>query len=118
VPGRPWRRRAAPELPAQAGQVKFDVSRDAANAIRDRGGQLWIWPSPATRSAYATTEPPGDAHEWTTYRQVRFVAHVDAAIVHPECWSLALPSTESRHLLAVALARVWQRFRRVDTSAP
>jgi hypothetical protein len=96
----PWRRRAAPELPAQASQVKFEVPREAAALIRERGGQLWIWPSPATRSAYATTEAPGDAHEWTTYRQAGFVAHVDAAIVAPECWSLALPRAESRHLLA------------------
>jgi hypothetical protein len=80
--------------------VRFEVSRDAAALIRDRGGQLWIWPSPATRSAYATTEPPGDPHEWTTYRQPGFVVHVDATIVPPERWSLALPTTGGRHLLA------------------
>ena len=80
--------------------MKFEVSPDAAAAIRYRGGQLWIWPSPRTWSVYATTEPPGDAHEWTTHRQAGFVVHVDDAIVPPERWAVELPATESRHLLA------------------
>src|SRR5262249_36006430 len=101
MPRLPWRRRAAPDLPAQAGQVTFEVSPDAGATIRERGGQLWVWPSPATQSAYATTEPPGgDTHEWTAHRQAGFIVHVDDAIVPPERWVVESPPTEGRHLLA------------------
>jgi hypothetical protein len=86
-------------LPERLSQVRFEVSPEAAAVIRNRGGQLWIWPSP-DQSAYATTEPPGEAHEWTTYRQAGFVVHVDDAIVPPERWVIAPPTTGSRHLLA------------------
>lgn len=79
----PCRKGTPPELPARASHVRFEVSADAAIVIRERVGQLWIWPSPRTSSAYATTEPPGDRHEWTDYRQSGFVVHVDDAIVPP-----------------------------------
>lgn len=93
------RKSSTPVLPERPSQVGFEVSPEAAAVIRNRGGQLWIWPSPA-QSAYATTEPPGDAHEWTAHRQAGFVVHVDDAIVPPERWVLAPPTTGSRHLLA------------------
>ena len=86
-------------LPERPTQVKFEVSPEAAVVIPNRGGQLWIWPSP-DQSAYATTEPPGDTHEWTAHRQAGFVVHVDNAIVPPERWVVAPPTTASRHLLA------------------
>lgn len=84
-------------LPERTSQVKFEVSPDAADVIRRRGGQLWIWPSP-DRSAYATTEPPGERHEWTTYRQAGFAVHVDDAIVAPQRWVVTLPKDGGRHL--------------------
>jgi hypothetical protein len=85
VPRLPWPESAAPALPARtASQVRFEVSPEAADVIRERGGQLWIWPSAHTRSAHATTEPPGDRHAWTTSRQAGFVVHVDDSILPPE----------------------------------
>lgn len=84
-------------LPARPSEVEFEVSPDAAAVIRQRGGQLWIWPSPY-KAAYATTEPPGDTHEWTDYRQAGFVVHVDDAIVPPHRWVVDLPTDKSRFL--------------------
>ncbi len=84
-------------LPARTNEVEFEISAMRRPSIRDRGGQLWIWPSP-DRSAYATTELPGDEHEWTDYRQAGFVVHVDDAIVPPQRWVVALPRDEGRHL--------------------
>jgi len=85
-------------LPARASdEVKFEISAAAAAAIRERGGQLWIWPS-AERWPYCTTEPPGDSHEWTLYRQGEFVVHVDEAIVPPERWVVEQPKHQGRHL--------------------
>jgi hypothetical protein len=95
-----WRRHTAPALPAPPREVKFEISPAAAVTIRERGGQLWIWPSPATRTAYATTEPPGEEHEWTTHRRAGFVVNADDAIVPPERWEVELPPAASRHLLA------------------
>jgi hypothetical protein len=51
-----------------------------------------------TGRAYATTEPPGDPHEWTVYREGEFVVQVDDAIVAPQRWVVALAKKEGRHL--------------------
>lgn len=85
-------------LPARASDgVKFEISAPAAAAIRQRGGELWIWPS-ADRWPYCTTEPPGDSHQWTLYRQGEFVVQVDATIVPPERWVFEQPEHPGRHL--------------------
>jgi hypothetical protein len=78
-------------------EVRFEISAGAAATIRRRGGNLWIWPS-SERSVYATTEPPGDRHEWTAYRQGEVVVRVDAAIRPPERWVVVLPENGGRHL--------------------
>src|SRR5262245_8438041 len=87
-------------MPERPGRVKFAVSAPAAAVIRDRGGQLWIWPSP-DGSAYATTEPPGETREWTAYRQAGFVVHGDEAIVAPQRWVVTRPEDGGRHLEAL-----------------
>jgi hypothetical protein len=84
-------------LPTRGPTVKFEISAGAAALIRRRGGQLWIWPSP-DRHAYATTEPPGDRHEWTECRQGDIVVRVDDAIVPPQRWVVTPPTNDGRNL--------------------
>jgi hypothetical protein len=79
--------------------VKFEISPDAAAAVRQRGGHLWIWPS-ADRWPHCTTEPPGDSHRWTLYRQGELVVHVDETIVPPARWVVEEPKHQGRHLEA------------------
>ena len=89
---------SGPVLPSRRpDEVKFEISADAAATIRRRGGNLWIWPS-SDRWPYATTEPPGDRHEWTVHRQGELVVRVDAAIMPPQHWVVALPENDGRHL--------------------
>jgi hypothetical protein len=78
-------------------RVDFQISAEAAAVIRRRGGNLWIWPGP-NRWPYATTEPPGEERDWTVYRQAGFDVRVDAAIVPPQHWTVALPQNEGRLL--------------------
>lgn len=85
---------SAPARPGGQEDVEFEISDEAAALIRDRGGELWIWPS-NDRWPFAMTNRPGLHYgDWLTYEPEGLVIHVDAAIVPPKRWVLPAVLTE------------------------
>jgi hypothetical protein len=69
--------------------VGFEISDQAEEFIRARGGELWIWPR-EDRKAHAANRPPAfHQAEWTTHTPDGLVIRVDSTIEPPECWVLA-----------------------------
>jgi hypothetical protein len=73
----------------ETGEIKFEISEEAAALIRRRGGQAWIWADFHRRLHATTGKPATHKPAWWECPLGDLVVHVDSAIVPPEQWALA-----------------------------
>jgi len=108
--------------------TRIEMSAVTAQALRDRGGTLYVW-AEGVGMTHARTTPPGGSTSFETYQGAGWVVQIDRELVRPPIWVIkwrrlrwprfvALPAASSNVNLKIdagltGLSGIWQLLDRL-----